>query len=118
MRNQSETHQTVPEPQPGDGVEVSAARARQGYNGPVSRRILWVLIVSFVLSLAAMGGYWASISDDLDRGDKHGQPIASGRKVTDPKLVALFHAPEPAPKQPPVDQIARSSAGGGAVGGS
>ncbi len=108
------THQTVTERQPGDGVEVSAGAASQSSRrSPSSRRSLWVLIVSFVLAIGALGVYWAGIAPGLQRADKSGQPEAHGQLVTNTATAGQFHAPEPAPKQPPTDQIARSSGRGG-----
>jgi hypothetical protein len=110
--NSTETHQTVPEPQPGDGVEISAARARQGYNRGSSHRIFWVLAVSLVVAVVALFAYWASVSRDLQTADRSGGQIAAeGQRVTDPATVAQFNAPEPAPKQPSTDAIERSQTG-------
>jgi hypothetical protein len=109
MKTEHPTHQVVHEAQPGDGVDIDVRSASQAGGGRGSRHVVWILLVSFVLALAAMGGYWASIAKGLDRADKHGQPYASGQQVTDRNLAGLFRAPEPAPKQPPTDDIAASS---------
>jgi hypothetical protein len=105
------THQTVTEPQPGDGVEISAARASQSYpRSGGSKRTFLVLIASLALVIIVLGIYWAGVAPGLHRVD---QPGGHGKLVTDPGVIATYHAPEPAPKEPPVDQIARSSGGGG-----
>lgn len=106
-----ETHQTVSERQPGDGVEISAARARQGYSGPISRRLFWILVISCVAAVALLFGYWASISGGLHRIDTAGADggqAAYGQRVGDPEVASQFQAPAPAPKAPSSDAIRQS----------
>jgi len=107
-----ETHQTVSERQPGDGVEISAARARQGYSGPISRRLFWILVVSSVAAVALLFGYWASISGGLHRVDTAGGQPAYGQRVGDPEVASQFQAPEPAPKVPSSEAVRESQGGG------
>ena len=89
-------------------LEVPASVARQGARG--SRRTVLVLGVSLFGAILAVGLYWLSQASSLDKADKQpGEVVASGQKVTDPAVTGTFHEPEPQPKQPSADQVARSS---------
>ena len=108
-----ETHQSVSKPQPGDGIEVTAPQARQGYNGPISRRMFWILVISSVAAVVLMFGYWATVSGDLRRADASGGGGGGqhGQLVTDPKVASQFDAPAPAPKEPSPEAVAGSRTG-------
>ena len=72
----------------GDGVDISAPRARQAYKG---RRILWILLASLVAVVIAFLIAFAFNPTT---------PVASqGGHVTTPAAQS-FNAPEPQPKEP------------------
>jgi hypothetical protein len=77
--------------QPGDGVDIAAPRARQAYPG---RRILWILLASLALVVIAFIIAFAT-NPTTPVDEKAGQA-----RTRDPAAAELFHAPEPAPKQP------------------
>lgn len=77
--------------QPGDGVDISAARARGAYKG---RRVLWMLLVSLALVVAAFVIAFAT-NPTAPAADRRG-----GAQVKEPAVVQSFQAPEPAPKVP------------------
>lgn len=104
------THDTVLEPQPGDGVEIGVDHATQARSsGPSSRRTFGILILSLLLAIVVLGVFWMFSAPSLNRADPNGH----GQLATNPATTSQFQAPEPQPKQPPVDQIARSSGSGG-----
>ena len=74
----------------GDGVDISAPRARQAYRG---RRVMWILLAS--LAAVVIAFLIAFVTNPTT-------PVAgkagSGH-VTSP-AAATFNAPEPQPKQP------------------
>jgi hypothetical protein len=73
----------------GDGVDISARRARGALFG---RHVFVVLIVSLVLVVVAFAVAFMTNSTT---------PVSkSGGQVEQPSVVQQFHEPEPAPKQP------------------
>ncbi|OYX32038.1 MAG: hypothetical protein B7Y99_09095 [Caulobacterales bacterium 32-69-10] len=85
----SEQHPTTP--QPGDGVDISARRARGAFAG---KHVLLILAASLALVIIAFLVSFAinpttPVADDP--GSAH---------VTEPATAQQFDAPAPAPKQP------------------
>jgi hypothetical protein len=80
-----------PSTQAGDGVDISARRARRAFPG---RHVLLILAASMVLVIIAFLVSFAT--SPTAPGDQK----AGNAKVTDPALVQQFREPEPAPKQP------------------
>jgi hypothetical protein len=65
----------------GDGVDVSAPRARQAYPG---RRILWILSISLVLVLGALFGTMALYSGQLGSANQPGADRQTARTFDGP----------------------------------
>jgi hypothetical protein len=74
-----------------DGVDISAPRARQAYRG---RRVLWILLASLALVVAAF--FVAFATNPTTPVDEK----AGNARTNSPAAAEIFHAPEPAPKQP------------------
>jgi hypothetical protein len=77
--------------QTGDGVEISAPRARQAYPG---RRIMWILLASLAAVVLAFAISFAINSTEPASDDTGDAGVVS------PADAQLFSAPEPAPRQP------------------
>jgi hypothetical protein len=77
--------------QPGDGVDISARRARGAFAG---KHVLLILVASVALVVVAFLVAFATNSTT---------PVAQkagNAKVEERAVVEKFNAPEPAPKQP------------------
>lgn len=75
----TETGQTTPEEH---GVVMDVTHARQARRG---KHVLWILIVSLVLVVAALFGSWAARAPQLQSADT----------VTSSQPKAPFQSPEP-----------------------
>ena len=85
----SEQHPTTP--QPGDGVDISARRARGARPG---KHVLLILAASLALVIIAFMVAFAT-NPTTPVADQPGSA-----QVTDPATAQKFDAPEPAPKSP------------------
>ena len=85
------TNQGPPTVQAGDGVDVSAPRARGAYPG---RRILWILMASLAMVVIAfLVAFATNPTTPVD--DKSGNS-----RTTQPAVAERFDTPAPAPKPP------------------
>jgi hypothetical protein len=78
------THIEVSTPAPGDGEEISEARAKQGLRG---RHVVMILTVSLVLVVAAFVGAFLA----------NGRPSFGQRETANATSAQMFNAPEPPP---------------------
>jgi hypothetical protein len=83
---------------------LHATEARQGRRG---RHVLWILVVSLVLVVAALFGTWWAKSGDLADANAN-----NGATATAIAPAQTFNAPEPAPRQTDVQ-----TPPGGVIGG-
>ena len=85
----SSTDQRPVQPQPGDGEVVGVRRARQGFK---DKPILWVLLISLVLVVAAFAVAFSTNNNQESAADR------GMARTDDAAAAATFNAPEPAPK--------------------
>ena len=85
----SSTDQRPVQPQPGDGEVVGVRRARQGFK---DKPILWVLMISLVLVVAAFAVAFTTNNNQESAADR------GFARTNDASAAASFNAPEPAPK--------------------
>ena len=90
----------------GDGVEVTVDEARGSYR---TGRAIWILVISVVLAVVLLGGYWALHAGRLQQVDAASGGGAHGRKVTDER-VNMFNTQPPSPKQAPPGENSTSGA--------
>jgi len=81
----------------GDGVEVRVDEARGSYR---TGRAIWILVISLILAVVLLGGYWALHARSLQQVDAASGGGAHGRRVTDSR-VKMFNTQPPSPKQAP-----------------
>lgn len=95
----------------GDGEVVSVTEARGARR---TGRAIWILVISLVLAVILIGGYWAVVAGRLQSADAANGGGAHGRRVTDARA-KLFNTQPPSPKQAPPGESSTSGAAGNEV---
>jgi hypothetical protein len=90
----------------GDGVELTVDDARQSSR---TGRAVWILIISTVLAIVLLGGYWAFRAPGLQGVDAASGGGAHGRRVTDDRA-KLFNTMPSSPKPGPPGETSTSGA--------